>query len=114
LTSSETREAPLAALHLGWPGAGVDARATELVTPGARYFTARWYWIDDALTANDYEAKARQAFARLAFRGDDGAGLVLWTQRGDDADEARATLRAFAHEVGLALHEALARTRGGA
>jgi exosortase A len=112
LTSSETRENPLAVLPLKWSGRRVDARASEIVTPGGRFVAARWYWIDDALTANDYEAKARQAAGRIMLRGDDGAGVVVWTSRGEDAEEARASLQAFARDAGPAIHEALLRARG--
>jgi hypothetical protein len=46
------------------------------------------------------------------FRGDDGAGVVLWTPRGEDAEEARATLEAFAREAGASIQAALVRARG--
>jgi exosortase A len=111
-TSTETRERLLAVMPLRWPGGGVDARASEIITPRARVLAARWYWIDGTLTSSDYEAKARHAAARLMFRGDDGAGVVLWTPRGEDAEEARATLEAFAREAGASIQAALVRARG--
>jgi exosortase A len=110
-TSAEIRERPRAAMPLRWPGGTVDARASEINAPGIWVLAARWYWIDNSLTASDYEAKARQAIARLMFRGDDGAGVVIWTPLGEDAEEARATLETFGREAGGAIQEALERVR---
>lgn len=111
-SSDETRETPLPDLPLRWQGGGVAARSSEILLPGETLVVARWYWIDDALTASDYEAKARQAVARLLFRGDDGAGVVVWTARGEDAEAASATLRGFVQDAGPSIQQALVRARG--
>lgn len=110
--ATQLRERPLGALPLRWSGASVDARSSEVISDHGRWLTASWYWVDGALTANDYRAKARQAIARLTFRGDDGAVVILVAPEHESVEEARATLQAFASEMGPSLTRAIVNARG--
>jgi exosortase A len=54
-----------------------------------------WYWIDGAVTANDYKGKLLQAKEKFLMRGDDGAAVMVFAPYAVKADEARATLRDY-------------------
>ncbi len=70
-------------------------REAELAGPGANLLVWSWYWIDGDYTASNYGGKLMEARAKLLFRGDDGAALLLATPVGVDADAGRTRLRAF-------------------
>ena len=54
-----------------------------------------WYWIDNQYTASNYGGKLLQAKAKLLFRGDDGAVIMVSTPVGNDPELARSALRVF-------------------
>jgi exosortase A len=83
---------------------------TRIETIGGRTLTLReasiqgpdgvilvWYcyWIDATFTANNYVGKLLQAKAKLLFRGDDGAAVVLSSPYTNDPEQARYSMRAF-------------------
>jgi len=110
--STGIQERSLGHRALRWADAGVDARVVQVAAPGGARIAASWYWVDGALTSSDYQAKARQALARLSRRGDDGAVVVLSTASVEGAESAQATLEDFARDMGAGLIQALTVTRG--
>jgi len=76
-------------------GQPLALRETRVKGPGGNYLVWHWNWIDGRFIANDYLGKLRQAQAKLMMHGDDGAAIMVATPVGEDADAARATLRAF-------------------
>ena len=93
-------------------GQPVALRETRLRGPGGVILVWQWMWIDGHLTSNNYVGKLLQAQAKLRFRGDDGATVLLSAPAGDDPEQARAALRAFMADQGQALSQALERARG--
>jgi EpsI family protein len=92
-------------------GQPLQVRTSELRGAGGQELLVwQWYWIDGRLTASDYSAKAYTAISRLQGRGDDSAGIVVYTvkTRNDTAD---ATLDAFVRAAGPAIEAALRQTR---
>ena len=92
-------------------GQPVALRETRLRGPGGVLLVWQWMWIDGHLTSNNYVGKLLQAQAKLRFRGDDGAAVLLSAPAGDDPEQARAALRSFMAGQGKALGEALERAR---
>ena len=76
-------------------GQKLAVRETRVKGPDGNYLVWHWTWIDGQFIANDYLGKLRQAQAKLMMRGDDGAAIMVATPVGEDADTARAALRAF-------------------
>jgi EpsI family protein len=71
-------------------------RETRVKGPdGVNYLVWHWTWVDGQFLANDYLGKLRQAQAKLMLHGDDGAAVMVATPVGENADTARAALRAF-------------------
>lgn len=62
---------------------------------GGHMLVWQWYRIDGHDTASNVVGKLRQAEARLMFRGDEGAAVLLSAPYGANQDEARAVLRRF-------------------
>lgn len=73
----------------------------------------QWYRIDGHDTASNIAGKLRQAQARLLFRGDDGAAVLLSAPYGahGSADDARAALRSFVADNLQAIDTAIDATR---
>jgi EpsI family protein len=76
-------------------GRPLALRETVMQNEGAKMLVWQWMWIDGREVANDYAGKLLQARARLLFHGDDGAAIMLSAPIEQDADKARAALRAF-------------------
>jgi exosortase A len=92
-------------------GRSVAVRTSTLRGPvGQELLVWQWYWIDGRVTANDYWAKAYTALARLMGRGDDSAGIVIYTPR-ERADIAERALGDFVRTAAPAIEEALQKTR---
>jgi len=70
----------------------------------------RVYWIDGRFVASNVEAKLRNALARLLGRGDDGAVVVIYADRGSFEDAA-AAVQAFAAANLTPLGDVLQQTR---
>ena len=97
-------------------GAQSDARAvplreTVLLGPQQKLLVWQLTWIDGDYLTSNVAGKLRQAQARLQFRGDDGALVVLAVPYTDDREAARATLQAFFQQHFGALDAALNTTR---
>jgi len=93
-------------------GQPVALRETRLRGPGGAILVWQWMWIDGHLTSNNYVGKLLQAQAKLRFRGDDGATVLLSAPVGDDPEQARSALRSFMAGQGKAVNQALERARG--
>ncbi len=70
-----------------------------------------WSWIDNRITANNYQGKLWQTEAKLAMRPDDGAAIMVSAPFGEHPDDAREAIRAFLNENMSAVDTALATTR---
>ena len=92
-------------------GKPVTLRETRMTGPGGQFLVWQWMSIDGHLTSNNYVGKLLQAQAKLRFRGDDGAVVLLSAPVGDDPDAARAALRAFMTVQGPAIERAIEHAR---
>jgi exosortase A len=92
-------------------GKPVTLRETRMTGPGGQFLVWQWMSIDGHLTSNNYVGKLLQAQAKLRFRGDDGAVVLLSAPVGDNPDAARAALRAFMTVQGQAIERAIERAR---
>lgn len=87
-------------------------REARMAGPSGPFLVWYWYWIDGQNTASDIGGKLIQARAKLLFRGDDGAAVMLSAPYGDNPDDARAAMRAFLASEGAAVKQALVSARG--
>ena len=87
-------------------------REARMQGPTGPFLVWYWYWIDGTHTVSNMGGKLIQARAKLLFRGDDGAAVMLSAPYGDHPDEARAALRAFLASQGGAVEAALQRAHG--
>jgi EpsI family protein len=92
-------------------GQPLNLRETRLNGPGGQILVWQWMSIDGHLTANNYVGKLLQAQAKLRFRGDDGAVVLLSAPVRDNPEAARAALRAFLAGQGQAVERALDHAR---
>ena len=72
----------------------------------------QWNWIDNKITANDYQSKLWQTQAKLAMRADDGAAIMVSAPFTEHPEQARAALKAFLSDNLAPIDAALATTRG--
>jgi EpsI family protein len=112
-----------AAEHLPWSQTGsalrqeqlagrpFTLRETRLIGPSGTIMVWHWNWVDQRMTANNYLGKIWQAEAKLAFRPDDGAAVMLSAPFSENPDEARRSLRAFLAAHAAPIEAALAATR---
>lgn len=90
---------------LDTPSGPLAVRATELraVLPdgnsGQRLMVWRLYWVDGQWLAGDAATKLTLAWNRLRGKGDDGAGLLLFTEYQPNDSRADAALEAFARDA---------------
>jgi len=92
-------------------GQAITLRETRLNGPGGQILVWQWMSIDGHITANNYVGKLLQAQAKLRFRGDDGAVVLLSAPVRDNPEAARAALRAFMAGQGQAIGRALEHAR---
>ena len=92
-------------------GQPLTLRETRLNGPTGQILVWQWMSIDGHLTANNYVGKLLQAQAKLRFRGDDGAVVLLSAPVRDNPESARAALRAFLAGQGQAIERALDHAR---
>ena len=71
------------------------------------------YWIDGQFVASNYGGKLLQAKAKLLFRGDDGAAIILSAPYTGDAEQARKSMRAFLGTNLPAIETALVAAKAG-
>lgn len=93
-------------------GRPLAIRESILEGPSGALVVWQWYVIDGQTTASDVVGKVLQAKAKLLFRGDDGAVILLSAPYAADAEQARSTLRGFATDNLAAIDAALAAARG--
>jgi len=117
---SEGREvAPLSTGDLVVASAVLSQDNVTLLGDRQRLLVWRFYWVDDAFTSSDVQAKLRGAWGQAAGRGDDGAIVTLHT-RIDGPRTSEAPQQAAADRMGEflqantpALRQALESTRAG-
>jgi exosortase A len=93
-------------------GATLALRETRLQGPSGKMLVWHWKWIDNRFTANDYVGKLWQAQAKLMFRSDDGAAVMVSSPYAEDPEAARASIRAFIDANLAPVEAALAAARG--
>jgi EpsI family protein len=86
-------------------------RETRLKGPTGTMLVWHWIWIDQRMTSNNYLGKLWQAEAKLLFRPDDGAAVMLSAPFSENPEEARRSLRTFLDAHGAPIEAALAATR---
>ncbi|MFL6706902.1 MAG: exosortase A [Massilia sp.] len=92
-------------------GRPFQIRETRLRNPAGPIIVWHWNWIDNKVTANDYQGKLWQTEAKLAMRPDDGAAIMVSSPLGENPEQARASLRAFLQANLAPIEAALAQTR---
>ena len=93
-------------------GQALLVREARMQGPSGSFLVWYWYWIGGRNTVSNMAGKLMQAKARLLFRGDDGAAVMLSAPYADKPDEARAALRAFLASQGGAIEAVLKRAHG--
>ncbi|RZL30575.1 MAG: EpsI family protein, partial [Rubrivivax sp.] len=94
-------------------GQPLPLREAVVHGPGGPLLVWQVLWVDGRYTTSNVTGKLRQAQGKLQFRGDDGAMVaVAVPYEGNDADGARATLRAFVGQHFGAIDRALVQARG--
>ncbi|MBC7656353.1 MAG: EpsI family protein, partial [Frankiaceae bacterium] len=70
-------------------------RESTVNSPAGTILVWYCYWIDGQFVASNYGGKLLQAKAKLLFRGDDGAALLLSAPYTGDVEQARRAMRSF-------------------
>ena len=86
-------------------------RETRLQGARGPILVWHWNWVDGRMTANDYLGKLWQAQAKLLFRADDGAAVMVSAPYGEKPEEARKSMRAFLDANLAPIEAALVATR---
>lgn len=86
-------------------------RETTLSSTGGKLLVWQTMWVDGDYLTSNVAGKLRQAKAKLQFRGDDGALVLLAVPYTDNPDAARAAMRAFLAQHFGAVDAALRETR---
>ncbi|MES2900225.1 MAG: exosortase A [Pseudomonadota bacterium] len=87
-------------------------RETRMDGPGGDFLVWHWNWIDGTPVSNNYVGKLYQARAKLLFRGDDGAAVMVSAPYGERPDDARAAMRTFLEANLASIEASLASARG--
>jgi len=87
-------------------------RETRMQGPTGDFLVWSWNWIDGETVTNNYVGKLYQARAKLLFRGDDGATVMVSAPYGEQPDEARAAMRTFLADNLASIEASLASARG--
>jgi exosortase A len=100
-----------------WGGDTQQVRSAELrgsAAPGRqseqRLLVWRIYWVNGKWTASDMLAKVYGALYRLMGRGDDGAAIIVYADKGQ-AGEGEATLVSFVQANASTIERLLEQTR---
>ncbi len=72
-----------------------------------------WYWLGGHHTSNPYEAKLREALAKVLGQTTAGSGVVVFTEVGEGLETARATLQRYLDDMFPAIEATLQRAAGG-
>ena len=94
-----------------WSGAPTQARTAEIAGPNVVLDVYRLYWINGAVTSNDYVAKALTAWAKLRGRGDDSALVLAYVPRATEGKDMAAVLRDFLAATSPAIERSLEAAR---
>ena len=94
------REVELRPVEVHFDAAAVEARRTVIADPRQNRLVAySLYWVDGTVTSNDYVAKARLAWSRLAGGTGDAALVVFFAPDQEGSDPAREALEALSPAV---------------
>jgi exosortase A len=94
------REVELRPVVVHFDAAAVEARRTVIADPRQNRLVAySLYWVDGTVTSNDYVAKARLAWSRLAGGTGDAALVVFFAPDQEGSDPAREALEALSPAV---------------
>ena len=94
------REVEVQPAPLRFGATPVEARRTVISDARhGRLVAYSLYWVDGTVTSNDFVAKARLAWSRLAGGSGDAALVVFFAPEQGDADPARAAMEALAPAV---------------
>jgi EpsI family protein len=97
-----------------WAGARVDAYRAEIAGPDTHLQVYRLYWVNGAITSNDYVAKALIAWSKLRGRGDDSVLIVVYAPQPAPGKSVAATLQDFMAAMSPSIERSLEAARGGA
>ena len=90
--------------------ASIEVNTALAKSHGDSMVVRQWYWIDGDITTSDARAKAGLALKRLLGGNDTSAWVSISAIDQEGGEQARATLRAFAADMGPALDAALRET----
>lgn len=94
------REVELRPVEVRFDAVPVEARRTVIADPRQNRLVAySLYWVDGTLTSNDYVAKTRLAWSRLAGGTGDAALVVFFAPDQEGRDPAREALEALSPAV---------------
>ena len=94
-------------------GRSLALRETVLDSATGKQLVWQWVRVDGQDTVANHKGKLLQARAKLLFRGDDGAAILVSAPFSEHPDEARTALRAFLGAHLGAIDHALETARGG-
>jgi exosortase A len=94
-----------------WAGARVRARRAEIAGPDVHLEVYLLYWVDGALTSNDYMAKALTAWSRLRGRGTDSALIVIYTRQPSPGENSGKVLRDFTSAMSPSIERSIEAAR---
>ncbi|HSQ59374.1 MAG TPA: exosortase A [Acidobacteriota bacterium] len=90
----------------------LEVRETLVRSEIERYVVWSWYWLPDTFTSSQVAAKLLQARARILYRRDHAAVVILSAPYETDPETARARLRAFVSDMLSSVRESLRRADG--
>jgi EpsI family protein len=100
--------------RVDWAGAHVEAYRAEIAGPDTHLQVYRLYWVNGAITSNDYVAKALIAWSKLRGRGDDSVLIVVYAPQPAPGKSVAATLQDFMAAMSPSIERSLEAARGGA
>ena len=99
---------------LEWGGDRLKTHRASVVGLGPKLDVYRLYWINGAITANDYVAKALLAWSKLRGQGDDSALIIVYAPQSALGDDTGAAISDFTSAMARPIEHALEAARGSA
>ena len=91
----------------GVEGLGATVWESRLKSSQEDWIVWHWYWIGGRHTVNRYEAKVREALAKLTGGSVVGAGIVVFAHGTEEAEDVRGRLRSFIRDMLPAIEQSL-------